>query len=213
MIKAILFDVDGTIYDNNEQIIEFHKKTAKELGLKGYSDVDIYKHMGKGWDEIIDLLWPEVENQKFKEKYWKLKEKLEFTLRFNGDVKPVIEFLRTKYKIGVVSGGSKVNIETKFRNHDIFHFFDVIVGEEDTKKHKPFGEPLLKACEELKIKPEEAIYIGDSINDYKAAKEAGVPFIGFIWDGINYNIFKDVELKNSVKNFEDIPEEIEKIIG
>lgn len=210
MIKAVLFDVDGVIYDDNKELIDFHKQTAKTLDLRIPSDTEIYKHFGKSWNEIIDTLWPGIDKGKFRKKYLEILNAANFLPKFNGDVKGTIEFLRTKYKIGLVSGGIKERIETKLKNHDIYHFFDVIIAADDTERHKPFGDPVLKACEELKVKPDEVVYIGDNITDYEAAKAAKILFVGFIWKGLN-DFFEDLKLKNSVDKFENIPKEIEKI--
>ena len=53
--------------------------------------------------------------------------------------------------------------------------FDVIIGNDDTKKHKPDAEPILKAMEILHLTDKSKIcYVGDALDDKKAAKNAGV---------------------------------------
>src|SRR5262245_43573135 len=63
--------------------------------------------------------------------------------------------------------------------------FDVVVGFEDTAKHKPDAEPVLFAVEKLDGTPEEAVYVGDSPFDIGAAKAAGVYAVAVGWGGIH----------------------------
>ena len=64
-------------------------------------------------------------------------------------------------------------------------YFDVVVGADDTERHKPDPEPILLALERLGAAPEDAAYVGDSPFDIRAAKAAGVAAIGVTWGGIH----------------------------
>ena len=78
-----------------------------------------------------------------------------------------------------------------FRNIHRKHFkgidkyFKVAILADDTTKHKPDPEPIYKCLDKISIKPEEAIFIGDSINDYLAAKNAGVDFGYATWGSVS----------------------------
>ena len=63
--------------------------------------------------------------------------------------------------------------------------FDVVVGFEDTDRHKPEPEPVLLAMEKLAGTCEETVYIGDSPFDIGAAKAAGVFSVAVGWGGIH----------------------------
>ena len=63
--------------------------------------------------------------------------------------------------------------------------FDVVVGYEDTSRHKPDPEPVLLAIEQLAGAPDEAVYVGDSPFDIGAAKAAGVFAVAVGWGGIH----------------------------
>jgi pyrophosphatase PpaX len=63
--------------------------------------------------------------------------------------------------------------------------FDVVVGFEDTERHKPDPEPVLLAVERLGGSPEDAVYVGDSPFDIAAAKAAGVFAVAVGWGGIH----------------------------
>src|SRR5687768_2206306 len=63
--------------------------------------------------------------------------------------------------------------------------FDVVVGHDDTERHKPDPDPVLEALRQLDATPEDAAYVGDSPFDIQAAKGAGVFAIGVAWGGIH----------------------------
>lgn len=101
---------------------------------------------------------------------------------FDG-VEGTLKALKQKgYTLGIVT--SKIK-NTCIRGLDLFDlkdYFNVIVGMEDTKKHKPNPQPILKALDKLNVKGKENIfYVGDSPFDINAARRAGVIPIGVNW--------------------------------
>jgi pyrophosphatase PpaX len=62
---------------------------------------------------------------------------------------------------------------------------DVIIGMEDTERHKPEPEPILEALRRLAATPAEAAYVGDSPFDIAAAKAAGTFAVAVTWGGIH----------------------------
>lgn len=82
-------------------------------------------------------------------------------------------------KIALITTSLRENVVKALDKYEIQHFFDVIVTNEDTERHKPNPEPLFKALEQLGGSIEEAIMIGDSDKDVDAAKNAGVDSILF----------------------------------
>jgi pyrophosphatase PpaX len=63
--------------------------------------------------------------------------------------------------------------------------FEVVVGFEDTERHKPDPDPVLAALRKLGAEPSEAAYVGDSPFDIRAAKAAGVFAVAVGWGGIH----------------------------
>ena len=62
---------------------------------------------------------------------------------------------------------------------------DVVIGAEDTERHKPDPDPLLEALRRLEADPGDAVYVGDSPFDVRAAKAAGLGAIAVGWGGIH----------------------------
>ena len=82
--------------------------------------------------------------------------------------------------MGVVTTKMRSVSEELLAQTGIDSYFQVVVGSEDVQKWKPNPEPLFLAAKKLSVSPIDCIYIGDSVHDAKAAKSAGMEFIGVL---------------------------------
>jgi len=100
-------------------------------------------------------------------------------IRLFPDVEEVLRTIKKKkIKIGLATN-NRIRLTTKVLKHyKIFKYFDAIVTRDDGLKPKPYPDPILKVCEKLNVMPDETIYVGDTKNDYKAAKSAGCLVVG-----------------------------------
>ena len=62
---------------------------------------------------------------------------------------------------------------------------EVLIGSDDTERHKPDPDPLLAALAKLRAEPHEAAYVGDSPFDVRAAKAGGLFAVAVGWGGIH----------------------------
>ena len=76
-------------------------------------------------------------------------------------------------------------IELAFEHVPFGHLFDVVVGGDETERHKPDPEPLLLAAERLDADPRECAYVGDSPFDIRAARAALMHAVAVTWGGIH----------------------------
>ena len=91
----------------------------------------------------------------------------------------MLKTLKSKgIKIGVVTSKKSDMAERGAKLMGIFKYFDTFITPEITTKHKPDGEPVLKACENLGVAPSEALMVGDSPYDILAGKNAGAKTCG-----------------------------------
>ncbi len=91
-------------------------------------------------------------------------------------MKELLDFLKQKgFRLGLVTSKSNGLVRTELQELDLNQYFDAIVDESSTEKHKPNPDPLLMACRLLNVKPSKSIlYIGDSKYDALAALNAGL---------------------------------------
>ena len=82
-------------------------------------------------------------------------------------------------------GEARATVAARLRAAPLGAYFDVVVGADDTERHKPDPEPVLHALELLGARPDDAAYVGDSPFDVRAARAAGVYAVAVAWGGIH----------------------------
>jgi pyrophosphatase PpaX len=174
MIKAVLFDLDGTLIDTNKLVIESFKHTLRKHKNICPPDCEITKYFG---EPLLTTLarYDEKNVDELRKTYHEFNEAVhdEMAKEIEG-AKEVLEELRNlNIKTGVVTSKRRVMAERGLKLFKLFNLLDVLITPEDTEKHKPDPEPVLKACEILGVKPEEALMVGDSHYDILCGKNAG----------------------------------------
>jgi len=175
MIEAVLFDLDGTLINTNNLILSSFKHTFKTyFNNTEIKDEEIVKLFGEplqksmekydkeNVDKLIDIFHEYNENAHD-----------ELTERFEGVEETLNTLMKNGIKLAIVTSKRKVMVERGLNLLKLKKYFQVIVTPEDTKLHKPFGEPALKACELLHISPSNSLMVGDSHNDILCGKNAG----------------------------------------
>ncbi|MFK5708417.1 HAD family hydrolase [Lysinibacillus boronitolerans] len=181
MLKAIIFDVDGTILDTEQAILQSLQRTLREETQKDYPFEALRFVLGiPGKDALQRLNVDDIEavHQKWSAAV------LDFSheVAVFESLEEVIQHLATKpLQLGIVTSKTAQEVVDEFEPFGLSEYFQHIVSASDTEKHKPNPEPLLKCLDALQVAPEEAIYIGDSIYDFQCAKQAGAKFALAHW--------------------------------
>lgn len=182
LIKAVLFDLDGTLINTNDIIIESFKHTLRqELNLTVETE-EIIKYFGEPLKTTMERY--DRENvDRLISVYREHNEIIHdsMILPIEG-AEEVLEILKGMgIKLGVVTSKRRKIAERGLKLFNLDKYMDVIITPEDTLRHKPDAEPALKACEVLGIKPEEALFVGDSHFDIMCGHNAGMKacFVGY----------------------------------
>ncbi|MFS0781890.1 HAD family hydrolase [Bacillus sp. 1P06AnD] len=175
MLTSIIFDIDGTIIDNETAILKSLQATLKEEGME-YELADLRFALGiPGKESLRKLNIQDIDNVHAK---WSEKER-QFTRQsevFKGLEGVIAAIAQSDLNIGIVTSKTRYDYDTQFSKMPVSSHFDIAVVVEDTAHHKPHPEPLLLCLEKLGASGQEAIYIGDSIYDNQCAKNAGAQF-------------------------------------
>lgn len=174
LIKAILFDLDGTLINTNNLIIKSFNHTFKTHLNKTLDEKEIVMFFGEPLKETLARYDKENVDELLKtyREYNEVRHD-DLTEAFEGVEEAIIALKEKGIKVGVVTSKRRAMAIRGLQLFGLDKLMDVIITPEDTKLHKPNGEPVLKACDMLKIKPEEAIMVGDSYYDILCGKNAG----------------------------------------
>jgi pyrophosphatase PpaX len=183
---VVLFDLDGTLIDSGRMIVASFKHAARSvLGVDVPEERILAAVGGPGLVEQMRLLDARRVDD-LVEAYREHNEPLHAELEACVGIERVLAGLVAEgRRLGVVTAKRRATIRLAFDVLDLEGFFDVVVGAEDTERHKPHPEPILLALERLGASPDEAAYVGDSPFDIRAAKAAGVHAIAVTWGGIH----------------------------
>lgn len=173
--KAVIFDYDGVLMDSLGLVYKCYEEITKEF------DNEILKKLSGKFD-IADIDWrvtlknagitkPE-DVQRVVEIFWKTWKENEHMLKPIAGIKPVLEELSKKYKLGIASNNWEKSIKESLERFGILHYFKSIAGGE-RNLFKPEPGLLIECMKELGVKPEESVYIGDMDGDIIAARSAG----------------------------------------
>lgn len=198
MLKAVIFDFDGVLIDSTFQFVKVFQKGALEMGLKIPTKKDIINTFGLTWPEMIKKIFG--RDKKYRLTLEKIWEEYEDEMKLAKGLENILTDLRIKKAIATSAGESYPRRVLK----DLIKYFDVIVTRESTKKHKPYPEPLLLACKKLKIKPAEAVYVGDHLIDFETAQNAGMDFIGILSGGTTKEEFEKAGVKKIINSLGEL---------
>lgn len=178
MIKAVIFDMNGVIVDD-EHIHEMaFCDTVHAYGIdlthEDYLACCAGKTDQKGYEDIADHFNIDLPVNDLLEQKWKMYPILfeKHKKCFDG-VRELIDRLSKKYMIALASGASRVEVELILKDFQIDQYFPVKISADDVKNSKPHPEPYVKTAELLKVLPQECVVIEDSRSGIRAAKSVG----------------------------------------
>jgi pyrophosphatase PpaX len=183
MIDTILFDLDGTLLDTNELIIQSFLHALQVHELAPVLREDIIGQMGKPLREQIALFSKRTEVDDLVGTYreFNLRKHDEMVLIFPNVKETLASFHAQGLKLGVVTSKVRLTVARGLELYDLIPYLSVIVTSDDVSQPKPHPESILLALSRLDAKPENPIRVGDSQFDLLAAHGAGVRSAGVTW--------------------------------
>jgi beta-phosphoglucomutase family hydrolase len=182
MIKAIIFDLDGTIADTEKLHSKVGSDLLNEYGVK-ISPAKLHKiHSGMKTEEIFGtyIKNPIIVNLMLKEKWIRALKYFddEGVKPLPGAIQLINQFHKRGLKLAIATSSIRESAIKILKRLKVLDKFKVIVSADDVKKGKPNPEMFLLAAKKLNVKPEECIVIEDANNGMKAAKNARMLCIG-----------------------------------
>ncbi len=182
MYDTVLFDLDGTLIDTNELIIQsfFHALADVRSDL---TREEIIPQMGKTLNEQLRILSGRTDVDNLLKAYREYNVAHHNQMvRLFPNVHECLQQLREQgVKLGVVTTKMRASTERSLRFFHLLELFDCIVTVEDVEHPKPHPEPVLQALQLLGADANQSVMVGDSAFDLLAAQAAGVKALGVAW--------------------------------
>lgn len=181
-INTILFDLDGTVLDTNNLVVESFQHTYRTITGAEREREYIVKSFGEPLAITMEREFEiPVEDavRIYREYHYEQFEDLIDI--FTGISEAIIHLYNKGYKLGVVTSRLKNTTMKGLKKYDLEKYFQCIITADDTTKHKPNPEPILIALDRLQSLPEESLMIGDSVFDIQCARNAAVKSAIVTW--------------------------------
>lgn len=177
-IEYVLFDWDGTLLDSFEADANAYMYMFGALGMS-WSIAELKRYYSPNWHRVYRAAglprakWEEADRL-WRYFYRKQRPKLQ-----PGALR-VLQTLDRRFKLALVSSGSRARVRRQLREHEVSAMFLTKVCSEDAPRRKPHPAPLRMALETLRALPRACVYIGDAPEDIEMAHRAGVRAIGVL---------------------------------
>lgn len=188
-IKAVFFDLDGTLIDTDDSAIQTWARRLKPVDwlFHNRSPELFLRHLimrGEGWANgallVLDRLG--LDPVVFAVRNWlrRLRNREHRDFLLVDGIGELLEALSERYRLGVVTTRDRKDalaFVSQIGNADLFQ---VIVTRDDVRRLKPHPEPVRKAADALGLPPEQCVLVGDTRPDVRSAKAAGAQAVGVL---------------------------------
>lgn len=212
VIKAVIFDVDGTLVDSNDLHVEAWRQAFGSFG-KDVAYEELHQQIGKGGDQLMPVFCSQEELDKFGEELERIRTDL-FTSDYLPRVRPFPKvrelFERIKADglvIALASSAQQEELERHKKSLGIENLLETAASADDAEKSKPHPDIFQAALSAIPdVVPEQAVVVGDTPYDVIAAAKAGMRTIGLLSGGFTK---EDLGAAGSVEIYQDVADLLE----
>lgn len=189
-IQALCFDIDGTLSDTDDAYVQ---KVARWLRpgrflLPNRDESRLARRMvmaletpGNLFHSFSDRIGLDRVLAQWNDRLIKVgRERWEINTILMPGVRELLSELHSRYPMAVVSARGERTVLAFLEQHELIHFFQVIVSGQSVRFTKPFPDPILYAAQGMHVLPEACLMIGDTTVDILAGKAAGAQTVGVL---------------------------------
>ncbi|MDR9793980.1 pyrophosphatase PpaX [Aeribacillus sp. FSL K6-8210] len=181
-IDTVLFDLDGTLINTNELIIESFLHTLNYYYPGKYQREDILPFIGPPLIDTFQRINPEKAEEMVRRYREFNHAQHDLLVKEYDHVHETVRALKEKgLKLGIVTTKIRDTVMMGLKLTEMDSFFDAIITLDDVQHAKPHPEPVLSALKLLGSDPSNALMVGDNLHDIEAGKNAGTLTAGVAW--------------------------------
>lgn len=178
---VVLFDLDGTLVDTVPLIVESYRVAFRDVLGREIDEAWVRPFVGRTLDDVFAELGLPVDQMLTAYRGFNLAHLEELQRDYPG-IPELLDALRSAGAVlGVVTSKSRPTAARSLAASGLTERISLVTAQLDTERHKPHPDPLRHALRALGRRPDEAVYVGDSVWDLQAARAAGLGAVGVTW--------------------------------
>ena len=199
-IRALVFDVDGTLSDTDDHLVAEIAGALDALPfLSGRRAAQLARRIVMGAESPVNAAYGAIDRYGLDDELSALKDLLKRSIDQRNrsqehpaeaadevphdlvpDVAEMLRDLAGRYPVSAVSTGGEDRIRAFLDHHGVGDLFTTVVGAQTTPRMKPYPDPLVYAAEAMGVAPEACLMIGDTTVDMQTARAAGAQAVGVL---------------------------------
>ncbi len=204
-IRALLFDIDGTLVDSNDAHVEAWDRVFREAG-HAFSREQLHDQVGKGGDNYVPALLPDLpedEQERLAARHGPIykAEHLPHVRPFAGARDVIVRAKQDGLKVALASSAKGEELDHYLDLLDARNLIDGTTSKDDVEASKPDPDIFQAALDKLGVRPDEALVIGDTPYDIDAARRCGIGTVAVLSGG-----FPKESLTDAVAIYRDVAE-------
>ena len=208
-VAAVLFDWDGTLIDSYHADSQAYLAMFREFGLTwGLKELEI--HYSPDWYTVYRAAGIPTEHWNRADRLWRRHYAKRPSLLVPG-ARRVLQTLGRRYALGLVTSGDRNRVCTQLRKFGLTRAFRARVCGGDTQEKKPDPAPLLMALRQMKLTPQECVYVGDTPEDLQMARAAGMRAIAVLGPFPTEKRLRAAKPEFLLKKLADLPQFLAKL--
>ena len=214
MTRLVILDFDGTLADTQPIIVGSIQRTLAEMGLPARSDAECAAIIGLPLVECFSNLFPDIDTataercaDRYREIFDELNEPGAVPL-----FPHVLETIRALHASGlqlaICSSRGRPTLEGFVSNFHLEPYISMVVSANDVTHHKPHPEPVQIILEQLQVRPEEAVVVGDASFDILMGRAAGCRTVGVTYGNQTAEELRACGAECLIDRFDALPQAI-----
>jgi phosphoglycolate phosphatase len=219
----VLIDVDGTLVDSVPDLTYCVDEMMKRLDMPAHGEAKVRNWVGNGVERLVRrALVGQLDGEPDEALYEQAYPIFLELYRDNTSkrsclypgIKEGLDYLKTEgYKMGCVTNKAAQFTEPLLKDLGVYDYFSIVISGDTLPQKKPDPAPLLHAAKFFNVSPEQAMMIGDSISDVKAARAAGFRIVCMTY-GYNHGVdIRDANPDAVMDSMAELPDLLGKLQG